>query len=82
MAISKRQADFITSEEGIQVRQELQSMFENDQYNTESSYSTNGELYHDNLRPFIDKHMDYLATHPSVDLHHYLANLRLMTRVR
>jgi hypothetical protein len=82
MAISKRQADFVHTEEGLQVKQELKAMLENSKYNTESSYSTNGELYHDNLRPFIDKHMDYLASHPSVDLNHYLSNLRLITRVR
>jgi hypothetical protein len=82
MALNKRQADFITSEQGVQVRQALQLMLENSKYNTESSYHTDGELYKNNDRPFIDKHMDYLTTHPSVDPSHYLANLRLITRVR
>lgn len=82
MATNKRQSDFITSEEGQQIKQALLSMLENEQYSTESSYSTNADLYPDNLIPFIDKHMHYLTSHPSVDPAHYLANLRLITRVR
>ncbi len=82
MATTKRQADFVISEEGLQIKEELLAMLENDKYSTEASYSTNGDLYPDNLIPFIDKHMGYLTTHPSVDPAHYLANLRLITRVR
>jgi hypothetical protein len=82
MATNKRQADFVDSEEGQQIKRELLAMLQNEQYSTESSYSTNGDLYPDNLRPFIDKHMHYLTSHPSVDPAHYLANLRLITRVR
>lgn len=82
MATTKRQADFVSSEEGQQIKQALESMLDNEKYSTESSYSTNGDLYPDNVMPFIDKHMHYLTSHPSVDPAHYLANLRLITRVR
>ena len=82
MATNKRQADFVNSEEGLQIKEELLAMLRNNGYTTESSYSTNGDLYPDNQIPFIEKHMHYLTSHPSVDPSHYLANLRLITRVR
>ncbi len=82
MANNKRQADFIASAEAQEIRKQLLDMLENGKYTTESSYSTDTEQYPDSMIPFIEKHMRYLTTHPSVDPAHYLANLRLMTRVR
>jgi len=31
---------------------------------------------------FIDRHLRYLSSHPNVELHGYLSNLRLMTSVK
>lgn len=82
MATYKRKPDFFETAEGVQVMVMLRAMAEDTAYNTESSYSANTGLYPDHLIPFVNKHMEYLRTHPSTDPDHYLANLRLMTRFR
>jgi hypothetical protein len=82
MATNRKQTDFIASDEGQRIRQELSDMLTNQGYTTESTYNTNSDLYPDNKIPFVEKHMHYIATHPSVDPNHYLANLRLITKVR
>jgi hypothetical protein len=82
MATNRKQSDFIASEEGVRIRQELTAMLSNQSYTTESTYIANSERYPDNQIPFVEKHMHYIATHPSVDPNHYLANLRLITKVR
>jgi hypothetical protein len=78
----KRKISFLDSEEGKEFRQKLKSLEMDSGYNTESSYSANSDLYPDNIIPFVDKHMNYLATHPSTDPTHYMSNLRIITRKR
>ena len=51
-------------------------------YNTGSSYSANSIQYPDNLIPFVDKHVNYLNAHPGLDPSQYIANLRLITRIK
>jgi len=51
-------------------------------YNTDSSYSANSLQYADNLIPFVDKHMNYLNSHPKVEADQYIANIKLMSRIR
>lgn len=82
MATYKKIANFIDSEEGQIFIENLNKMAIDDKYNTDSSYSTNSELYPDNLIPFVNKHVDYIRKHPSMDPNQYLANLKLMTKVR
>lgn len=82
MAVTKKRIDFYNSEEGQEFRRILVSMSQDAAFNTDSGYSANSQLYPDNLMPFVDKHMTYLNTHPSIDPRQYLANLRLMTRLR
>ena len=82
MATYKRKVDFFDTEEGAVIIEVLRIMSTDEAYNTASSYSSNSELYPDNLIPFVQKHIDYLRTHPSTDPQHYLSNLRLMTRIR
>ena len=82
MPTINKKAAFILSEEGLEAERMLRLMAEDDSYNTESSYSTNSQLYPDNSRSFVDKHMDYLSTHPHANHRQYIANLRLMTRLR
>jgi hypothetical protein len=82
MALVKSRAAFFDTEEGEKIKQELQQMADSSLYNTEASYSINSSLYPDNLIPFVDKHMNYLINHPSLDANKYVANIRLMTRVR
>jgi hypothetical protein len=78
----KKKTDFFQTEAGLEVVQVLRNMAEDVKYNTESGYSANSETYPDNLIPFVDKHMDYLRSHPSMDPQQYLSNLRLMTLIR
>jgi len=82
MTTYNKKVKFLDSEEGLEVERILRTMAMDDSYNTESSYSANSERYPDNLIPFVDKHMNYLSTHPSTDPRHYISNLRLMTRVK
>jgi len=66
-----------------QVREKLLEMEHNPLLNTRaSSYSANAALYPDGQIPFVEKHIAYLMDHPKVDHAQYLANLRLMLKVR
>jgi hypothetical protein len=82
MAILKKRVDFFNSTIGSEVKEQLVSMSTDTTYNTHSGYSANTVLYPDNLMTFVEKHMAYLNTHPNIDTDQYMANLRLMTRVR
>jgi hypothetical protein len=82
MAVAKTRSTFFETEEGKKIQLELQEMFSSNLYNTAASYSANNALYPDNLIPFVDKHMNFLITHPSVKASTYLANVKLMTKVR
>lgn len=77
-----KRSDFITSEDGIKATEILNQMFLDDAYITQPSFSANSEKYTDNLIPFIDKHLNYIQSHPSTNYEHYLSNLKLMTRIR
>jgi hypothetical protein len=81
-ATNKKKIRFLDPEEAVRIEQILRSMAIDNTYNTSATYSANSELYPDNLIPFVDKHMKYIGTHPSIDPWHYISNLRLMTRVR
>lgn len=80
--LRKSAVDFLSSEEGIAIRKQLEKMAGSDSYNTTSSYSANTEIYSDNLIPFVDKHLYYLAAHSGINPALYISNLRLMTRRR
>ena len=80
MASAKSRKDFPNTEEGKEVKTQLQQMVESNTYNTCSSYSANTSLYPDNLIPFVDKHMEYLINHPMIEANQYLSNIKLMTR--
>lgn len=82
MQALKIRRNFFDSQEAEDIRQQLRNMVTSGLYNTASSYSANGVQYTDNLIPFLDKHMNYLNAHPKLDAGMYLANLRLMTRIR
>lgn len=82
MSTLKPKIAFVDSEIGAAIKQDLHHMVLDNAFNTDSSYSANGGLYPDNLIPFVDKHMNYLNTHPALDPQQYMANLRLVTRIR
>ena len=82
MPATKKKIHFLDSEAAIAVKSTLILMTQDSAYNTESSYSANAVTYPDNLIPFVDKHMNYLSSHPSTDPAQYLKNLQLMTRFK
>ncbi|HUP26214.1 MAG TPA: hypothetical protein VM124_01040 [Candidatus Limnocylindrales bacterium] len=82
MPTLKKKTNFLQSEAGDKARKALYLMASDDAYNTRASYIADGTDYPDNLIPFVDKHMNYLNTHPSIDVGQYLSNLRLMVRIR
>lgn len=81
MAVTKK-TNFFLSEEAVEVKATLTKMTTESAYATSSTYSANSEQYPDNLIPFVDKHMNYLRSHPSINPRHYIANLQLKTRIR
>ncbi|HTE58640.1 MAG TPA: hypothetical protein VK694_07940 [Verrucomicrobiae bacterium] len=72
----------MNSEEGLESKRVLRQMDADTAYNTQPTYSSNTKLYPDNLIPFVDKHMDYLCSHPATDPQHYISNLRLISRLK
>lgn len=78
----KYRKGFNESEEGKAIRYMLQRMTRDSSYNTAASYSADGDTYPDHLMPFTDKHMNYLNAHPDLDADRYLANIKLMSRIR
>lgn len=64
------------------IRQELQAMYEDDNYRTLPGYSVDADKYANHVVPFVSSHLDYLKRHPYVDPLHYLSNLRLMLKKR
>lgn len=82
MPTLKKRVKFFDSSEGAEVKQTLTVMATDIRYNTGTSYSANAERYPNNRIPFVDKHMNYLNDHPGIDPYHYIANLRLMTKIR
>jgi hypothetical protein len=82
MSTLHKKVRFFETEEGAQIERELRLMLEDDSYSTESSFSTNSDVYPNNQMPFVDRHMHYISSHPAINPKHYIANLRLMTRIR
>jgi hypothetical protein len=82
MASAKKKVNLYETEEGLLILEKLKRMALDMDFNTGSSYSSNVDKYPDSLIPFVDKHMNYLNAHPNIDPQQYIANLRLMSRVR
>lgn len=82
MAGTKKRNYLNGSEEEVQIKRILRVMEMDQDFNTEASYSANGVLHADHSISFTDKHLAYLNNNPQVNPTQYLANLRLITRVR
>ena len=76
---TQRAKDFLTSIEGLEARANLMAMEADDGYKTISSYSPSSV---DGVLTFIDKHMNYLSSHGSVNAAQYVSNLQLITKIR
>jgi hypothetical protein len=79
---SKKKVDLFNSEEGDAIREQLDFMAADKSYRTEASYTPNGVTHPDHTMPFVEGHLTYLNKHSDVNPTHYLANLRLMLRIR
>jgi hypothetical protein len=82
MPTIKKNLNFLETEEGKEAARLLTAMAADAAFNTGPSYSADTNEYPNNLIPFVNKHMDYLRNHPATNPSHYLANLRLMTRIK
>ena len=76
--VNNYKQNFLLSEQAVEIKKELQAMLGNPMYNTRAAYTPTLE---DGF-PFVDKHMKYLSEHPKLNPKDYLANLKLMTKVR
>lgn len=72
--------DFFDTPEGKAIKEILVLIDTSDDYNSSASYSPNTELYEDNLIPFVDKHMAYIRSHPSLNAMQYVSNLKIVSR--
>lgn len=79
---TKKRVDFFSSDEGKEAYQLLRAMVADDSFITVSAYAADTAKYPDNSISFVEKHMAYLNAHPNIDMRSYIANLRLMNRVR
>jgi hypothetical protein len=68
--------------EESEIMQELRAMLEDASYRTMPGYSNDIDTYPNNAIPFVEEHLSYLKRHPQVNPAHYLANLRIMLKIR
>ena len=69
---------FLRTEKATELRTELESMVKNPLYNTRL-YTMLTDASGDR---FIEKHMHYMSTHPTIDHWQYISNIKLMTKLR
>jgi hypothetical protein len=68
--------------EESEIREALKMMERDLTLKSGSSFSTKIDLYPDNQIPFVEKHLAYLKANPKLNPEHYLANLRIMIKIR
>lgn len=81
-SIARKKIDLYNSPEGTEIRQALEAMELDGTIRTESSYTANVAKYPDKSISFVENHLAYLTKHAELDPEHYLANLRLMLKIR
>lgn len=69
---------FLDSEKGEELRKELQGMVKSPDYNTRAVYS----LIDTDGNQFVEKHMNYMSVHPTMDHRQYVMNIKLMTKIK
>jgi hypothetical protein len=75
--VNQRRDKYLQTDEGQRAKQLLEAMAASGQYNTQSSYSPGQEDV-----TFVEKHLEHLSQHSYLQSHEYIANLKLMTKVR
>jgi len=79
MSTSLSRREFLSSKEADSLREELQKMVDDPQYNTIVRYST---LTNSSKSEFVQKHMEYMSKYPTMKHTQYVSNLRLMTKLK
>lgn len=82
MATVKKKVNFFESAAGVDAKAALDAMTADAHYNTPTSYSASAANLSDNQISFTRKHMLYLSKHSDLNPKHYIANLRLITKLR
>lgn len=70
--------DFFETSDGLAIIEQLKAMCASEIYATKDSYSPHS----DNPISFLEKHQDFIRKHPATNAHHYVANLKIMCRLR
>jgi hypothetical protein len=79
---NRKRPNFYETDKASEVKAILVKMQTDLLYATGSTYSANAEKHPDHLITFVEKHMEYLNTHPDVNPDQYVANLRIITKLR
>ena len=77
MTNAQSKQSFIDSEKGCELRKQLEMMVKSPDYNTHI-LSLNGDS---EGSLFVQKHLNYMSSHKTMDHMQYLSNLKLMTRI-
>ena len=78
LSTNQYRQQFLASAQADEVMDQLRLMEVSAAYHTKESYSPSSL----DAVTFTDKHFTYICSHPAVKPQEYLANLRLMTKVR
>lgn len=78
IGVSQSRREFLESEIAALLRKELQAMVDDPRYNTRVRYS----LSSPSSTEFVTKHMKYMSNFPLLNHRQYVANLKLMTKLK
>ena len=79
MATLSGRRQFLTSEAAESLREDLQAMVDDPQYNTQLRYSYAATM--PDGSGFVVKHIEYMSNHLQMDHKQYISNLKLMTKL-
>ena len=79
---NRKRPNFYETDKAEEVKAILVKMQTDLLYATGSTYSANVEKHPDHQITFVEKHMEYLNSHPDVNPDQYVANLRIITKLR
>lgn len=65
-----------------EIKNELQALSDDPTMITRSIYSPSATDWPDSKFPFVEHHLNHLASHKLTDPQHYLTNLKLMIKKR
>ena len=80
--MTKTRLGFASTQEGKEIRRELQVIADSSMYNTPSIYTPDRKRYPNNRMPFVDKQMNYLIKYPLLNARLYISDIKNTTKVR